>query len=424
MANNALPGRMIVMDEFHYHMGDDALRENLRAIDGVPGVSYQVQGEKVFVFQKLLQLVKQNNHDLSLAAELVPQAMVSALEAVEDWSVFPEPYQRSIDDNGQSLTIYHRYFKAYIPRKYQSRDECNIDAASLLLGHHIDGEGNFSYRGQQMVLTKPFTLDGLPERPEWLYKNHDGRYAYSHLWNTNFVSGFAPLSESLFTDIKSVEMEWKKDTAATFSLVSEQDNTAALWARAGELGLDAIVGISEYCQEADPVHHADFQALYPELSMLPPAVIQEAYDDYLECMWELPDRDEEFLFYLIGRTASTSDYITQRLDKVMQAELSKLVMGRCDFNAVNTGKLIAYSLLMGNSVADAYRAGLEAIDFDDAISTLAYEVSLVMQYLDRDAAAKGIEGNPVSTLTENFRQMRKTGISLQTVKQSGNSFLS
>ena len=153
--------------------------------------------------------------------------------------------------------------------------------------------------------------------------------------------------------------------------------------------------------------------------MLPPAVIQEAYDDYLECMWELPDRDEEFLFYLIGRTASTSDYITQRLDKVMQAELSKLVMGRCDFNAVNTGKLIAYSLLMGNSVADAYRAGL-----DDAISTLAYEVSLVMQYLDRDAAAKGIEGNPVSTLTENFRQMRKTGISLQTVKQSGNYFLS
>lgn len=82
MANNALPGRMIVMDEFHYHMGDDALRENLRAIDGVPGVSYQVQGEKVFVFQKLLQLVKQNNHDLSLAAELVPQAMVSALEGL------------------------------------------------------------------------------------------------------------------------------------------------------------------------------------------------------------------------------------------------------------------------------------------------------------------------------------------------------
>lgn len=420
MVNEVPPERMIVVDEFHYYMGDDSLREKLRSIDGVPGVSYQVQGEKVFVFEKLVQLMKQNNCNLSLAPELVPQATVTALEAIEDWSVFPEPYERYSDDNGLNLSIYHRYFNACIPRKYQSRDECNIDAASLLLGHHIDGEGDFAYCGQQMVLNKPFTMNALPERPEWLNQNHDDSYAYSHLWNTNFVSGFAPIPESLFNDIKSVEMEWKKDTAATFSFVGDLDNTAALWARTDELGLDAIVSISECCWEEDPAHHADFQALYPELSMLPPAVIQEAYDDYLEGMWEFPDRDEAFLFYLIGRTAIA--HVCNRNGE--EKAQSLLITGDCDFNPVNTGKLVAYSLLIGASVDDAYRSGLEAKQFDSAISRLAYDVSLAMNFLSRDAEAKGIVGNPVSTLADTFRLMRKSGISLQAIKQTHNGFSS
>ena len=79
---------------------------------------------------------------------------------------------------------------------------------------------------------------------------------------------------------------------------------------------------------------------------------------------------------------------------------------------------------MGNSVADAYHAGLEAKDFDNAISTLAYEVSLVMKYLARDVTAKGIEGNPVSTLGDSFRLMRKSGVSPLTIKQTRNGFLS
>lgn len=52
------------MDEFHnHHMNDDVIRERLRSIDGIPGVSYQVYGDNVFVFEKLVQLVKQNGHN-------------------------------------------------------------------------------------------------------------------------------------------------------------------------------------------------------------------------------------------------------------------------------------------------------------------------------------------------------------------------
>ena len=52
-------------------MGDDAPREKLRSVDGVPAVSYQVQGEKVFVFEKLVHLVKQNGHMLSRSLRMV-----------------------------------------------------------------------------------------------------------------------------------------------------------------------------------------------------------------------------------------------------------------------------------------------------------------------------------------------------------------
>lgn len=108
----------------------------------------------------------------------------------------------------------------------------------------------------------------------------------------------------------------------------------------------------------------------------------------------------------------------------MKIARSLLITSDCDFNPVNTGKLIAYSLLMGNSVADAYRAGFEAKDFDIAISNLAYKVSLAMKYLARDTSAKGIDGNPVITVADSFRLMRKSGISLLTIKQASNDFLS
>ncbi|EPV6135598.1 hypothetical protein ACV8B9_004867 [Escherichia coli] len=97
-------GRFFCLDEFHnFHMSDDVLRERLRSIDGIPAVSYQVNGENVFVFEKLVQLVKQNGHNLESALALVPKATMTAAEAIEAWSVFPEPYSRETNTIDQAL---------------------------------------------------------------------------------------------------------------------------------------------------------------------------------------------------------------------------------------------------------------------------------------------------------------------------------
>ncbi|MGL9585668.1 hypothetical protein [Escherichia coli] len=376
------------MDELHNSLRDDVLRDRLRSIDGIPGVSYQVNGENVFVFEKLVQLVKQNANNLAQAIDLVPKASMAAEEAIDKWSIFPEPYTRETN-NDHSQAIYHPYLNAYLPRIYPDRDTCNADAARLLLGNLIEGEGDFVYQGQSMSLREPFTLGRLPPRPDWdvpVSRNVD---VYTHLWNTDFVSGFAPITESLFNEVKSTEWEWNHAIAATSAYMGNPDCIASLWARTGELGLDQLELKFWEFDEQDPKYNPQFQALYPELSMLSPATIQAAYDEYCESMWEYPERCDDFLYHLIGSTVR-SDTFHRPPDK--------------------TGRLIAHALLEGASIDDARHFGIQAQMFDTALSRLAYQVSVAMKFVARDSATERNEGHPVSTLADTFRMMRKLDI--------------
>ncbi|SUI40123.1 Uncharacterised protein [Salmonella enterica subsp. enterica] len=401
MRSEAPSGRFFCLDEFHnHHMSDDVLRERLRSIDGIPGVSYQVNGENVFVFEKLVQLVKQNGHNLESALDLVPKATMTAAEAIEEWSVFPEPYSREINKIDHSQSIYHPYFNAYLPRKYPDRDTCNADAARLLLGNPVEGEGDFVYRGQTMVLRQPFTLDRLPPRPEWDVPVSEDPSAYTHLWNTNFVRGFAPVTESLFNNVKSAEWEWNHAIAATWTYMGNPECSASLWPRVGEFGLEQLELKSMDVDELDPEHHQQFQALYPELSMLSPAAIQKAYDEYCESMWEYPERCDGFLYHLIVSTVS-SDMSRDTPEK--------------------TGRLIAHALLTGSSIKDACRFGSEAQQYDTALSGLAYQVAMAMKFVAGDSATEGNEGHPVITFSDSLRLMRKAKINSVTAKQNNHN---
>jgi len=220
MRNEATVLRQFLLYELHTLKGDDELREQLRLIDGVHAVSYQVRGEKVFVFEKLVQLVKQNGHNLASAISLISQATIPATEVVEEWSIFPQPYYRAPDDSGQGQVICHYFFNACLPRKYADSGSCIKDAAGLLLGYHVDGKGDFVYRGQSMVLREPFSLDCLPAQPDWVVPPGECTAVYTHLWNTDFVSGFAPVTKSLFAGVKLAEWEWNHAIAATYAYIS------------------------------------------------------------------------------------------------------------------------------------------------------------------------------------------------------------
>lgn len=93
--------RVLFVDEMGSYFGgqNDHLKEALRVIDGVPNAKYLVRDGLVFVFDKLVQLVKERQSDQSdtpvaeLACNLVDEATVSAKEAVEAWGVVPVPYE-------------------------------------------------------------------------------------------------------------------------------------------------------------------------------------------------------------------------------------------------------------------------------------------------------------------------------------------
>ncbi|WP_426727412.1 hypothetical protein [Enterobacter cloacae complex sp. 288G10] len=126
----------------------------------------------------------------------------------------------------------------------------------------------------------------------------------TRIWRRDFVSGFAPVSESLFNEVKSAEWGCTDAIAATCAYMGNPECFALLWPRAGEFGLEQLELKSSDVDELDPEYHQQFQAIYPELSMLSPAAIQRAYDEYCESMWEYPERCDGFLYHLIGSTVS------------------------------------------------------------------------------------------------------------------------
>lgn len=76
------PPFFAVFDEMGYYMANsnDDVKEALRELPGVPNAQYLVEGKKVFVFEKLVQLVSVSGRgadgrpDAALVAGLLPQA--------------------------------------------------------------------------------------------------------------------------------------------------------------------------------------------------------------------------------------------------------------------------------------------------------------------------------------------------------------
>ncbi|EAO8762129.1 hypothetical protein EZL07_23150, partial [Salmonella enterica] len=183
----------------------------------------------------------------------------------------------------------------------------------------------------------------------------------------------------------------------TYAYMGNPECISSLWSRAGEFGLEQLELKSWDVDEQDPEHYQQFQALYPELSMLSPAIIQKAYDEYCESMWENPERCDGFLYHLIGSTVSS--------------DISR-------DNPEKTGRLIAHALLTGASIEDACRFASEAQQFDTALSGLAYQVAVAMKFVAGDSAAVRNEGHPVITLSDSFRLMRKANINTLTATQN------
>ncbi|EKF7416789.1 TPA: hypothetical protein ACNVX4_006299 [Pseudomonas aeruginosa] len=422
--NTARP-RVLVVDEYSSFFGglNDRLKEELRAIEGVPNAAYLVMDGGVFVFDKLVQLVKEHQKEQpyaelqemarsltveELALSSIAEATVSAKEAVGAWGVIPVPYETekvpvkdvaTLEKRANNLLILHRPFNARLPGVYQDEGDVKAAFANLLVGGILLGSGDFTYRGQPMTLRDPLDLALLPPRPTIQEATQPIGWVYTALGNVEFEAGFEPVSEVMFNAVKETEAKWRGDIAHASK--HAQGKAADVWAMAANLHLEELNDPSdEVPGEYGQKELAQLRSLYPELSMLSDGSLYSQFDVFqMECRfingWSA-NRDDDFLFYLLGKVAGRkNDHDT----------------------AKEIGEWVADALLHGKALDDALEFGRSADRYNQAIGKLAHRIADAMRFLAEDKKATDLRGHPITTMGDTFRLGRKHNAKVVEVEQ-------
>ena len=386
----------VILDEFGYYFADDStLRETLRDMPGVPGVRYQVDGDRVFVFDRLVSLVSAHGlgsdgkPDPAQVANLLPSAWMSGLEAVQA-GVVPEPYE--LVPGCKLFRVRHKGFNAWLPGGHYSKHGADQVLADLLLGQVIAGEGEFEYRGQPMTLIEPYDISklsfNLPLRVE-----RDG-VEPGHWAMPKFMVGLAPLDEATYAAIADAYAGWHADRAAMKRLALA--NADALWARMAEWKVadlnDQDSVVSDYLAD-DAIA---LRGHYPELGMLNDGSLCDLYGEFAEdCLMQrswTPYRHEDFLFYLLGIGA---------LSKTSDGEAIR-----------EAGYVVAAGLLHGRPLEDAARIAALASSHANVACSMALRARKAIQFLEAEANRDWRVGPRIVTMNDALRMARSTGFSV------------
>lgn len=292
--------RNVILDEFGYYFSTISgyLESKVRDVNCIPKSTYLVTDDGVFVFKKLIFLIKKEmakNPNVNIedaAKQLLNQAVVTASEAVDIWDACPEQYIISGD------RIIHQYFNAVIPGTFETK-ESKIEAiAKLLQGHVIEGEGEFTYREQPITQLVPLDRLVLPPKPA-LKECLDLEVLPYRL---NYKGGYAPLNEELFNKFKDAIQKWVAEQIAVRNKAESALNDAGFKLTDGEVGsLNNIYSNELYFDKEDA---DELKILYPELSSLSDVAIYGLFDDYKDdsgITRYSPFREVDFFFYLICR---------------------------------------------------------------------------------------------------------------------------
>jgi hypothetical protein len=391
----------LFFDEMGYHFdrNNDALREMLREADGVPNALYLVREERVFVFEKLVQLVaavgmKRGDPDFqATVTRLVDVASVSPEEAIAKWKIIPTPYELE-EVAGGEFAIRHKSFDARAPGLFSSKGDAEPALVSLLMGKVVPGIGEFEYRGQPMILREPMSVTGFTMEPPSIASSVDINSVWLCLERTTWHAGFSPVPEFVFREAKEREVAWKLACAGMEAIAGSL--VAKLWADVDALDLGRLNDPRDVVSEDDREQVEGLRSCYPELSIVSDGALWSTYDTYqMECWhtnsWE-PGRDDDFIFFLIGRlTHSLGD--------------------------ISLGKWVAYELSRGSRLDDAHWFACQ-VRFNRALADkTASRIADAMSFLERDGDATDLRGEKVSTFGDTMRVTRKFSVRPTTVTQ-------
>lgn len=389
----------MIIDEAHYFFGniagDDDIKECIRSIDGVPNADYKVfDSDNVFVFKKLLELVKESGVTTNTpeafdnaALSLVPKAIMSPIDAVSNFGVIPKYLKVKISNGGSVL--HHKYFHATIPAIFSSKNELDEAIATLLLGgdiHAQDTDIDFVYKNQG------YKFEGTLSVPDDVVKPHFGFLKNAGVENNpvniTFVEGFPLLSKELFNTSKLTIENWENDVEQVRAYTDTHIDK--LWTRTAEFGFDKLNNKNDVLSDEDDVKFAEtLQKIYPELSMLSAATLKNLYDSfygdefYGSC--EEPYRNEDFVLYLLGQLKGDNK----------------------NFTVVKTGQFIGHELLRDKGMSDALDFLDYVIKYDTVIREVKETISDIVLFLAGEEHFNAGIGSEITTFSDMARIMRK-----------------
>lgn len=388
----------LIFDEAY--LLNDELKEALRDIDGVPNATYVVKDNRVFVFAKLVQLVKSKKALVSTqplhvdsVLTLMEDAWVSPMEAIELWHIVPEPYAVEPARSESGCIIRHQPFNAMIPAVYDSPDIVKQVLAKLLVGAVVTGSGDFCYKGQPLILCDPLDVALLPERPVFglPVEREENDHIVKSLSNVQYETGFEPLTQTLFETIKKLESTWLDDSSAAVRFA--QSKVEKVWTMVQDFPFDSLNKASTNSADVPVYQEEDvkqLRSLYPELSMLSDEALYAHFDNYqIYCCylqsWQAC-RDDDFIFYLLGKLAG---------DQIEKPDIE------------NTGRMVAFALLKGKPGKYSLEFGRRCNVYTESIRILTGRVAEAMGFLKADKEAVDLRGRPIFVEMDWFRVGRK-----------------
>jgi hypothetical protein len=395
---------LVIFDECgtYFNDGDADLKWKLRAIEGIPNATYQVVGKKVFVFDKLVELVKkqqelETSRPLSdLAHSLLPEATLTAVAAVTEWGLTPEPYKLA-EHPTNGIMIRHEPFNAILPTYFKTKKAAEEVLANLFLESVPFDNGDFSYRGQSLSLCEPLNTNVLPPKPDIQITYPAEVNFFSSLSGLKFEAGFDPVPETLFNEVKALEASWKHDIARAEQYAQEHAGGIRNFVHMLNLEVlnDATDQVPDYGQDELPM----LRMRFPELSALSDGSLYCWFSKgQIDCT---ANCDDDFIFFMIGNIAGLHYEQTDARD---------------------VGKWVSYALLRGDSPNRALQFGNEAYLYHKSITNLAYLIAKAIRFLATDKKTLSGYGPPVTTVTEAFRECRSISVKQDHVTQDISSF--
>lgn len=402
---------LVLIDEAALVLGAlaDPMKERVRAVEAVPNAHYQVRGDRVFVFDKLVRLVQAlgltpDEPDFQvLVTQLVLDATERPEEAVGRWKIIPAPYE--IEQLGRGrVAIRHKPFNSRVPGVYDSEADAQPALAKLLVGAVVGGEGQFVYRGQPMTLRDPLDIRGFtmkaPEPNVKGVSSGEGAPTFrAGLYRADWRPGFEPVSEELYLEARAVSGQWARACEGMERWVARAVDD--VWLKAAELPLGALNDPRDIVPDGESGQVQALRDLYPELLLLSDATLWSAYDNFqLECWhmnsWEAR-RDDDLIYYLAG----------QLVDANLRG-----------YGAIPVGTWALYQWMQGGDFTAAKEFAREVHFNSDLADSIARRVDEAMLFLTRSEKEGDLRGEEVSTFGDMFRLSRKRATLSTVVSQS------